>query len=166
MAGLVRGALKTDAQAIINILNPIIETGRYTSLDTTFSLQEEEAFIEAFPARGIFHVATHPESGEVVDFQDLETFAAYTHAFDHVGIMGTFVHPDCRRQGVSSALFAASFAAARDKGYEKIFTFVQGDNDVALSTYLSQGFQVIGTAKKQAKVQGNYIDENLIEEFL
>ena len=116
MAWLVRDALKTDAQAIINILNPIIETGRYTSLDTTFSLQEE-AFIEAFPARGIFRVATHPESGEVVDFQDLETFAAYTHAFDHVGIMGTFVHPDCRRQGVSSALFAASFAAARDKGY-------------------------------------------------
>ena len=57
--------------------------------------------------------------------------------------MRTFVHPDCRRQGVSSALFAASFAAARDKGYEKIFTFVRGDNDVALSTYLSQGFQVI-----------------------
>ncbi|HBI28865.1 MAG TPA: hypothetical protein DDY54_04435, partial [Deltaproteobacteria bacterium] len=49
---------------------------------------------------------------------------------------------------------------------EKIFTFVRGDNDVALSTYLSQGFQVIGTAKKQAKVQGNYIDENLIEKFL
>ena len=63
MAWLVRDALKTDTQAIINILNPIIETGRYTSLDTTFSLQEEEAFIEAFPARGIFHVATHPESG-------------------------------------------------------------------------------------------------------
>ena len=41
MAWLVRDALKTDAQAIINILNPIIETGRYTSLDTTFSLQEE-----------------------------------------------------------------------------------------------------------------------------
>ena len=80
--------------------------------------------------------------------------------------MGTFVHPDCRRQGVSSALFAASFAAARDKGYEKIFTFVRGDNDVALSTYLSQGFQVIGTTKKQAKVQGNYIDETLIEKFL
>ena len=126
MAWLVRDALKTDTQAIINILNPIIETGRYTSLDTTFSLQEEEAFIEAFPARGIFHVATHPESGEVVDFQDLEPFAAYTHAFDHVGIMGTFVHPDCRRQGVSSALFAASFAAARDKGLRKSSPLSEG----------------------------------------
>lgn len=162
----VRNALRTDAQGIINILNPIIETGRYTSLDTTFSLQEEEAFIEAFPKRGIFHVATHPETGLVVGFQDVEPIANYTHAFDHVGTMGTFVHADYRKQGVASALFAASFGAARSKGYEKIFTFVRGDNERALSTYLNQGFQVIGTAKKHAKVQGNYIDEILIEKFL
>jgi len=70
------------------------------------------------------------------------------------------------RKQPSTSSTRSSKPDATPRGYEKIFTFVRGDNDVALSTYLSQGFQVIGTTKKQAKVQGNYIDENLIEEFL
>ena len=52
------------------------------------------------------------------------------------------------------------------KGYEKIFTFVRADNPAALQTYLSQGFVVIGNAKRQAKVDGQYIDEILIEKWL
>ena len=109
-----------DASAILTVLNPIIEERCHTVLDTPFTLAEERAFIEAFPGRGVFHVAELGSDGEIVGFQNVEPFAAYTHAFDHVGVVGTFVRLDCRRQGVGRALFDATFAAARDLGYEKL----------------------------------------------
>jgi len=71
-----------------------------------------------------------------------------------------------RRQGIARRLFAATFDAAREKGYEKIFTFVRADNPAALQTYLRQGFVVVGNAKRQAKIDGQYIDEILIEKWI
>jgi L-amino acid N-acyltransferase YncA len=162
----VRSATPDDAQGIIDILNPIIEDGRFTVLDTPFTVEAERAFIQNFPKRGIFHVAERPSDGKIVGFQSLEPFAEYTHAFDHVAIVGTYVDLTQRRQGIASRLFAATFKAAIKKGYEKIFTYVRGDNPGALKTYLSQSFQVVGTAEKQAKINGRYIDEIIIEKHL
>ena len=39
---IIRDVQKEDSQGIIDVLNPIIEAGIYTILDTTFSLEEEE----------------------------------------------------------------------------------------------------------------------------
>jgi len=91
MNWIIREANTQDAQGIINILNPIIEEGRYTILDITFTLKEEVAFIESFPKQGCFNVAIHPETYGVVGFQVIEPFATYTHAFDHVGVLRKLV---------------------------------------------------------------------------
>jgi len=163
---LVRDARPDDAQAIVAIFNPIIEAGVYTIFDTPFTVEAEKEYILNFPRAGIFHVAERRQDRQVVGFQSMEPFATYTHAFDHVGVLGTYVDLACRRQGIAAFLFEATFAAARRKGYEKIFTFVRADNPAALSTYLSQGFQIVGTAKKQAKIKGTYLDEIIIEKFL
>jgi L-amino acid N-acyltransferase YncA len=96
----------------------------------------------------------------------MEPFAHYTHAFDHVGVLGTYVNLNCRRQGIATQLFRSTFAAAIRKGYEKIFTFVRADNPAALQTYLNQGFRTVGTAERQARVGGQYVDEIIIEKLL
>jgi L-amino acid N-acyltransferase YncA len=163
---LIREARSEDAKAITDILNPIIAAGLYTAFDTPFSVTAEEAYIKGFPPRGVFHVAVGGADGRVVGFQSMEPFATYTHAFDHVGTLGTYVDLACRRQGVASALFHATFEAARRKGYEKIFTFVRGDNPAALATYLAQQFVIVGRAHRHAKVNGAYVDEILIERWL
>jgi L-amino acid N-acyltransferase YncA len=163
---LIREVQPGDAEAIVDILNPIIEEGLYTVLDTPFSVEEERRFIAEFPSRGIFLVAAEAATRRILGFQNLEPFASYTRAFDHVGVMGTYVSPAHQRQGVARALFAESFRRARAKGYEKIFTFVRADNPGALAAYCSHGFSVIGTARRQAKIRGNYVDEVLIERFL
>ena len=155
-----------DAQGIIDILNPIIREGHHTVLDTPYSLEEEQQFIQEFPNNGIFHVATISQKSKIVGFQNLEPFSHFTHAFDHVGVMGTYVDSGYQRQGIASQLFEATFKAAKNKRYEKIFTYVRTDNEAALATYIKQGFQVIGTAKKHAKIKGKYIDEILIEKFI
>jgi L-amino acid N-acyltransferase YncA len=163
---MIREARPNDAGAIVSIINPIIEAGIYTAFDTPFSVEAERDYILNLPQRGIFHVAIGRQEEMIVGFQSMEPFATYTHAFDHVGVLGTYVDLSYRRQGIATRLFVATFEAARLKGYEKIFTFVRADNQGALATYLNRGFYTVGVAQKQAKVNGKYIDEIIVERFL
>jgi len=162
----IREARPEDAEAVVGILNPTIATGEYTVLDHPFSVEEEHRFILDFPPRGIFHVAQSRPDGRVVGLQTVEPFAAYTHAFDHVGIIATCVDLGFRRQGIGRQLFAATFELARQKGCETIFTYVRGDNPAALTAYVKSGFRIVGTAQKHAKCGGHYVDEIIIERFL
>lgn len=166
MAWTIRNVQIEDAKAITEILNPIIEAGIHTVLDKQFTVKEEQDFIANFTERGIFHVAIDSTEKTLAGFQTVEPFASYTKAFDHVGLIGTFVGHFARRQGVASNLFPATFEAMQDKGYEKVFAYVRGDNPTALATYQKHGFEIIGTAKKHAQINGQYIDEILIEKFL
>ena len=163
---LIRPVEPGDAEAVVNIFNPIIESGLYTVFDTPFTVEQEREYISRFPARGVFHVAVRRADQRIVGFQSLEPFATYTRAFDHVGVIGTYVDLSLRRQGVAARLFEAGFEAAKLKGYEKLFTYVRGDNPAALDTYLKQGFQIVGRAIRQARINGGYVDEIMIEKFL
>jgi L-amino acid N-acyltransferase YncA len=162
----IRDVRIEDAEAILAILNPIIAARCYTALDTSLTVEQEREFIRSFPARGIFVVAVDATSNHIVGFQDVSPFADFTHAFDHVGVIGTYVELDRRRQGIATRLFAATFDSARRKGYEKFFSYVRADNEAGLRTYLNQGFRIVGTAERQAKIDGKYIDEIVIEKRL
>lgn len=102
---LVREACPNDAEQVVAILNPIIEAGSHTVFDTPFTVEEERGYIESLPDRGIFLVAEQVASRRIVGFQSLEPFANYTNAFDHVGVLGTYVSPDHRRQGIAEGCF-------------------------------------------------------------
>lgn len=166
MSLLVRDVTPADAEAVVAILNPIIEARLYTAFDQPFTVDAERDYITHFPRRGVWKLAVRQPDDEIVGFQILEPFGPYTTSFDHVGSLGTYVALDQRRQGIAKVLFPATFQAARQKGFEKIFTFVRADNPAALATYTDQGFVVIGTAKRHAKIDGRYIDEILIERAL
>jgi L-amino acid N-acyltransferase YncA len=150
---LVREAQPDDAEAIVAIFNPIIEAGLYTAFDTPFTVEAERNYILNLPQRGIFHIAERRQDKKIVGFQSMEPFATYTRAFDHVGVLGTYVDLSQRRQGVASCLFPITFEKARAKGYEKIFTFIRADNLTALTTYLHQGFRIVGIAQQQVKIR-------------
>lgn len=162
----IRAVAIDDAQGIIDVLNPIIIEARDTILDQTFTVNEEKAFIESFPERGVFSVAVNETTNQLLGFQNVEPFASYTKAFDHVGIIGTYVDANSRGQGVAKQLFDYTFKAAEAKGYEKLFAYVRADNERALAVYLKQGFDIVGTAKKHGKIGDQYFDEVLIEKFL
>ena len=162
----VRQVVVSDAQGVIDVLNPIINEARYTILDNTFTVEEEKAFIESFPDRGVFSVAVNEATGDLLGFQNVEPFASYTKAFDHVGIIGTYVDANSRGQGVARQLFDHTFEVAKTKGYEKLFAYVLANNERALAAYLKQGFETVGIAKKHAKIGKQYFDEILIEKLL
>lgn len=161
----VRKATPADAAGIVAVFNPIIADGRFTAFDRPFTVEEERAFIAGLPARAFIHLA-EDETGRIVGFQSVTPLDPAMGAFDHVATIGTYVAMDVQRQGIGAALFAASFAAARALGYEKIFTFVRADNAAGLAAYSKQGFTEIGRARRQVKINGVYIDEVMIERFL
>lgn len=161
----VRRATADDAAGVVAVLNAVIEGGSHSLLDTPFSVDEERAFIESLTARAFLHVAE--DDGEIAGFQTVESWSAFTtHECDHVATMGTWVEEGRRRNGIGRRLAAASFAAARELGYEKVFTDVRADNAVSLAFHLSLGFTVVGAARRQARHAGRDIDVVFIERFL
>jgi L-amino acid N-acyltransferase YncA len=134
--------------------------------DAPFTVESERSYIESLADRDIFHVAVRPTDNIIVGFQSMAPFATYTHAFDHVGVIGTYIDLQIRRQGISTHLFTATFDAARRKGYEKIFTYIRTDNPAALNAYQKHGFRVVGRAERHAKLAGQDIDVIIVERFL
>jgi L-amino acid N-acyltransferase YncA len=163
---LIREVHPDDAEAIAGVLNRIIEARVYTVLDTPFTIAEERRFIEAFPARGTFLVAVSADGQKVVGFQNVEPFATYTHAFDHVGLIGTFVDLDFRRRGISGQLFQATFTAAWRQGFRKLLAYIRADNPGAKVSYAAQGFRIVGTARDQARIGDRFVDEIIVEKML
>jgi L-amino acid N-acyltransferase YncA len=162
----IRDVTPADADAIVAILNPIIAARVYTVFDAPFSVEAERDYIMRLPPRGIWKVAVRDTDQRLVGFQVMEPYGPYTRAFDHVGTLGTYVDLELRRHGIASRLFAATFDAAVRKGYEKVFTLVRADNRAALETYLRQGFEIVGTARRHTKIDGRFVDEVLIEKQL
>jgi RimJ/RimL family protein N-acetyltransferase len=162
----IRPVTPDDAAGIVAVMNPIIAARCYTVFDAPFTVDAERDYIAGCSPRGVFHVAIDEAEGRIVGLQNLEPWASYTHAMDHVASCGTWVDLGRRREGIASRLFAASLPAAKARGFEKLFTFVRADNPAALATYQRQGFELIGTAKRHTKIDGRYVDELLIERFL
>jgi L-amino acid N-acyltransferase YncA len=163
---LIREVQPDDAEAIVGILNPIIEAGVYTVLDAPFTAEAERDYIVSFPRRGVFYVAERRQDQRIVGLQSIEPFATYTRVFDHVGVVGTYVDLAHQGQGIGTRLSEVVFEAARRKGYEKLFTYVRADNLASLAFYLKLGFRIVGTAQRQAKLGERYVDEIVIERFL
>jgi len=163
---LIRPVTLDDAEGVARVLNEAIVDGRYSLLDTPFSVAAERDYIAAFPARGVFNVAELEGAG-IVAAQSLEPFSQYTtHEHDHVLTMGTWVSEAYRRRGVAGRLAEVSIAAARERGFKKVFTDIRADNLPSLAFHLALGFTVVGAARRQARVGDRYIDVVFVERFL
>jgi L-amino acid N-acyltransferase YncA len=161
----VRKATPDDAAGVAAVLNGVIAGGRHSLLDTPFTVSEERAYIEALPERSFIHVAE--SVGEIIGFQTVIPWNTFTtHEFDHVATMGTYVDERHRRRGAGASLATASFAAAASLGYEKIFTDLRADNLDSLGYHLALGFNIVGVARRHARVAGRDIDVIFIERFL
>jgi L-amino acid N-acyltransferase YncA len=161
----IRRATSEDAAGVAAVLNGVIAGGRHSLLDTPFTVAEERAYIDALPERSFLHIAE--AGGEIIAFQTVIPWNTFTTGeLDHVATMGTYVDEPHRLRGMGAALTAASFVAALELGYEKIFTDLRADNLDSLSFHLALGFTIVGVARRHARLAGRDIDVIFIERFL
>jgi L-amino acid N-acyltransferase YncA len=161
---IIRPGRLADAAGMAAVLNATIAERRYTAMDGQWSVGAEEAYIAGLGPRAILMVAEVAE--EIVGFQDVEPFAAYTPALDHVGVMGTMVAAPWRGQGIGRQLSTATLAQAVALGFEKLVVYVRASNQEALGFYRSLSFQTRGTLRRQVKIDGVYDDQVVMERFL
>jgi ribosomal protein S18 acetylase RimI-like enzyme len=80
-------------------------------------------------------------------------------------LLGMYVAPNCRRQGVGDALVAAVVEAARAdvaKGVVQIHCSVVTSNAAACRLYQRHGFEIYGTEPRALKVSDLFHDEYLM----
>lgn len=162
----IRVVREEDAKSIVEILNPIIQDGCFTIMETLFSEEDQVSFIRGLPAKSVYHVAIRSENQEVLGIQDVLPYTEDRSALAHVGEISTFVSLDAHRSGVGRGLSQETFRVAKERGFQKLMAAIRADNPHAISFYQSQGFEQIGTAKRHVQLRGRYIDEVFMEKFI
>ncbi len=158
---------ETDAQALVNILNPeVLETS--VSFDLVArTLDEQVAWIRA-------HRATHPalvaidegadgpgERGargeRIVGFASVSPFRerpAYATTVEN----SVYVHRGARGRGVGERLLVDLLATARESGFHSIIARIVGENSGSIRLHEKVGFTLVGTEIEVGRKHGQWLD--------
>lgn len=161
----IRRATGADAGAISDILAGIAREQIYTAISVPWSTDEQRRYLESLSPRETFQVA-ESEPGVVIGFQSLDLYAPSFHSMSHVGQLGTFLKPECRRQGVGETLFRTNLDFAREHGFVKFVIQVRALNTGGQAFYKRLGFRECGRFTRQVRIGGTEDDEILMEFFL
>lgn len=140
---MTRPATLDDAEAMAVVQNEIFAAGlRKTPRDV-------ETIIRVYLQRDDNIECTVAENaeGRIVGFQSL-TYAMPGNPYgvaEGWGIIGTHVSPSAARQGVGSALFRATLAAAKAARLENIDASIGADNPLGQAYYEAMGFRTYRT---------------------
>lgn len=150
-----------DAGGVAAVLNNVIQEGGRTVLTGHWSAEAERSFLQSLCPRSEITVAEI--DGRIVGFQVIEPFVTYTSTLDHVAHIGTYVLVARRRLGIGRKLADATLAFARAHGYEKSVVSVLASNKAGLAYYRRLGFEAIGVLGRQARIDGVYHDQVIME---
>ena len=127
----VRSASEADAAGLVELLNPLIATGRLALKDPV-TLGQQRAFIRDFPMDSAFLLAIDAHS-RIGGFQIV--VIAPGAPLKGLGEIATFVAIDLHRSGTGRALTEAMFGAAQAKGCKRLRALISVDDPTALAFY-------------------------------
>ena len=134
-----RPARPADADALCDIINPIIHAGGTTAHATPFDPARMLRHYLAPPRLIACTVAEH--DGVIAGFQSLVWPDEEGDIFpEGWAIIGSFVRQDMGGRGIGRALFDATRAAASAAGVHTIDATIRADNDGGLAFYEALGF--------------------------
>ncbi len=148
---IIRPVVIEDADAIVELLNPLIADGRYTSMKEQITVAEQIEFINSINDISIYNIATSNE-GKVLGIQDILPISSKFESNNYTGEISTFVSLEFHRSGIGTELSKATFKCAKSIGYSKLIATVRLDNPGAISFYQSQGFMPSATKNGQYRV--------------
>lgn len=165
VAFTIRRATAADAEAMIAILQGIASERIYTAINRPWSADEQRRHFVSLSARESIHVAEQASIG-ITGYQTLELWAPTLDSMAHVGQIGTFLKPECRRRGIGEALFETTLGFARIRDYLKFVIQVRSSNAPARAFYQRLGFHECGRLTRQVRIGEQEDDEILMEFFL
>lgn len=158
----IREALVKDAEQIIAYTKIVGgETENLTFGDSGFpvTLEQEENYLKSVhdDKTSVHLVAC--ENGEIIGDGSLR---GLPRRMCHRAEVGLTVKRKYWNQGVGSALMEELIKYARENGIEILNLDVRSDNVNAIHLYEKFGFKHIGTSPAYFKIDGNYVDFELM----
>lgn len=146
----VRQVQVTDADAITNLINPIIADGGLTAMTEIMTTPDQESFIRSLSNRSIYLAATDDATGALLGIQDCLPDPAHHTQCD----ISTFVDLKASRQGVGNALFREMLKHLKRLDFRTIRAVIREENTGARAFYRTLRF--IETGNRNGKVTASY----------
>jgi len=163
MGYIIRAMKPQDAKAFIELLQT-------TDAESNFMLQEPgERQMNSFQLRMAVATSIHriflaveEESGRFIGHIAGSFPYGRGERIKHAMHIGISVLKEFWGQGLGNALFAALEDWAQENGIHRLELTVMTHNERGVALYKKRGFEIEGTKKHSARVNGEYIDEYLM----
>lgn len=166
----IRDATVSDVEDIWDIFNTVVDEGIYLPVFAKVRDKSSKRswFYELITNGDFCLVALLKSSDGIETFLGQVTIESSYEwdGMEHVGILGILVHPSYRNLGVGKSLIEEACEESRRRGKKKIVLSVFHTNPRAIKLYEKVGFDIVGRRRGQFQVNGEYVDEVLMEKWL
>ena len=158
-AVVVRPIALGDVEGFRACVDAVMQERRWLAYVEAFSLSRTAAFVAGNLESGNPQYVAD-DGGRIVGWCDICRESIPTYA--HCGMLGMGVLPPYRGRGVGARLLAATLAAARERGFERVELSVYAHNTAAQALYRRAGFAHEGTRVRGRKLDGEYADIHMM----
>lgn len=158
---IIRAATPADAQAIADLVNPVIRDTAITFTTAEKDPTDLATAIADAPKR----YQTAEEDGQVLGYATYFQFRGgpgYAHTMEH----SIALAPEARGRGIGPQLMQALETEARAEGAHSLFAGVSAENPAGVAFHLAVGFKQVAVLPQVGFKFGRWMDLVLLQKFL
>jgi ribosomal protein S18 acetylase RimI-like enzyme len=160
----IRSAGQQDLSGLIDVIRKVAEEGTYIEAETVADLIDHEEVVlrhNEVRSRMIFVACV---DDDVVGWVHLDLPEAEKLA--HTAVLTVGLLPEYRGHGIGSALLERGVRWAENHDYEKLYNSVPSTNETAIPFLESHGWETEAVRPDHYKIDGEYVDEVMMADYL
>ncbi len=160
----IRPAEASDAEALMAIYNPVVETSTATFDLVPRTLEQQLDWLADRSGARIVLVA-EDDDGAVAGYAAISPYrerAAYATTVED----SVYVHPEHQGRGVGRLLLEAMVETARAHGFHAMMARIVADHEASIALHSVCGFEVVGHEREVGRKFGRWLDVTLMERLL
>ena len=164
MAIIIRQYQKSDAVAILDIINYNILNATALYDYTIRTLEQQEVILEAKLQSG-FPVIVAENNGEVVGFGMYSEFRfreAYKFTVEH----SVYVHQNSQGLGIGKLLLTELIQLAKKQGLHTMIGVIDAENQNSIAFHHQFGFKTVGIIKESGFKFNRWLDSVFVQLIL
>lgn len=160
----IRPARQGDISGLVGVMRATVDEGQYAVAESLAELVDQEGVVlRANDARArVFFVAC--VDGDVVGWVHLAN--PRTEKLAHTAQLTVGVLAAYQGQGIGDRLLTRGTEWAESQGFEKLHNSVPATNDDAVEFLETRGWETSARREDHYKIDGDYVDELLMERWL
>jgi phosphinothricin acetyltransferase len=164
MAITIRNYQKSDAKAILDIINYSIMNSTALYDYTIRTLEQQETILKSKIQAG-FPVVVAEKKGEVVGFGMYSEFRfreAYKFTVEH----SVYVHQNSQGLGIGKELLTELIQLAKKQGLHTMIGVIDAENENSIDFHHRFGFKTVGIIKESGYKFGRWLDSVFVQLIL